>query len=120
MKNVWHLIAKKNKFIQSENVYYDLTLHKHLSRDDHEASGVAKSDTPFFLIKYLFDYFTSVMSCSIDYVEGKWWLKTDDVNRRRFISNSLNVDNAVCLKYFYFKHFLHLEALIRTLALANI
>lgn len=115
MKNVWHIVAKKNKFIQSENVYYDLTLHKHLSRDDRKASDVAKSDTPFFLIKYLFDYFTSVMSCSIGHVEGKWWLKTDDLNRRRFISNSHIVDNAVCLKYFYFKDLLHLEALIHTL-----
>lgn len=56
MKIVWSLIAKQNEFIQSENVYYDLTLHRQLSRDDREASGVAKSDTPFFLIKYLFDY----------------------------------------------------------------
>lgn len=59
------------------------------------------------------------MSCSIGYVEGKWWLKTDDVNRHRFISNSLIVDNAVCLKYFYFKDLLHLEALINTLAVAK-
>lgn len=51
-KIIWPLLAKKNKFIQSENVYYDFTLHKHLYRDDREASGVAKSDTPFFLIKY--------------------------------------------------------------------
>lgn len=119
MKIVQTLIAIKNKFIQSENVYYDLTLHKQLSRDDRETSGVAKSDTPFFLIKYQFDYFTLAMSCSIGYVQGKWWLKTDDVNRRRCIYNSLNVDNAVCRKYFYFKYFLHLEALIHTLALAN-
>lgn len=52
MKVFWPLIAKKNKFIQSENEYYDLTLLKHLSRGDREVSGVAKSDTPFFLIKY--------------------------------------------------------------------
>lgn len=59
------------------------------------------------------------MSCSIGYVEGKWWLKPDDVNRRRFISNSLIIDNAVCLKYFYIIDLLHLEALINTLALAK-